>query len=280
MTSQAETLPAAVEAPVGSKPSASAALKDLFVHALVQLRVFRSPYAGIMHLFLFWGVTIQILGTAVNLMQMKLFTPFELASFPRESLYLGYELAMDLAGGAILLGVAMALWRRLVLRPATLPNTLASFVPPVLLLLIALAGFLTEALRFVIVDPPWRAWSPIGNVAAGWLTALGVTRHRVRLPGGARRDAGGVLGGCAAGSHRGAARRAHSLRSVLHANGGRTGRQPHRQGGGLGHGPLPVQVRVHGRDAQGELHLRDRELRRASAGAGRPGSPGNQPHAL
>jgi heterodisulfide reductase subunit C/nitrate reductase gamma subunit len=164
--------------PARARASASAAapaLKDLVAHAIVQRRVISQPYAGLMHMLIFWGVTIQVLGTAVNLMQMRLFTPWVLDTFPRGPAYLGYELVMDLAGVAILLGVAMAAFRRIVLRPRTLPNTLGDFYPLVLLTLLPLAGFLAESMRLLAVAPPWARWSPAGNLVAHWLAAAGMT---------------------------------------------------------------------------------------------------------
>jgi hypothetical protein len=73
-------------------------IRDFFVHVLGQVRILRKAYPGIMHLLIFWGVTIQVVGTAVNLMQMALFIPFVELPFPRGSGYHIYELVMDLAG--------------------------------------------------------------------------------------------------------------------------------------------------------------------------------------
>jgi len=147
---------------------------DLFSNAVIQQRVLRDPYAAVMHLLLFWGVTIQVVGTAVNLMQMRLFTPWELGSFPRSLTYLGYELVMDLAGVAILLGMGMALWRRLVLRPKTLVTRWDDYYALALLTAIPVAGFTVEGLRLVATAPPWAHWSPVGNVVAGAMIGLGI----------------------------------------------------------------------------------------------------------
>jgi Fe-S oxidoreductase/nitrate reductase gamma subunit len=147
---------------------------DFLVNVIGQKRVLARPYAGVMHFLIFWGVTIQVLGTAVNLMQMKLFTPFEITFFPRSNLYLAYELIMDLAGVAILVGVAMALFRRLALRPRTMPSRWDDYYALGLLALIPMVGFTVEALRMVAVSPPWAAWSPVGNALAGFLRGAGV----------------------------------------------------------------------------------------------------------
>lgn len=148
---------------------------DFFIHAIGQLRVLRKAYPGIMHLLIFWGVTIQVIGTAINLMQMALFVPFVELPFPRGAGYYAYELIMDLAGVAILLGVGMAAFRRFVLRPKTLETTWDDIYALVLLTLIPLVGFTTEGLRLLSAAPPWAHWSPVGNLVANLLNALGVS---------------------------------------------------------------------------------------------------------
>src|SRR4030065_1421463 len=94
-------------------------IRDFFVHALGQVRILKKSHPGIMHFLIFWGVTIQVLGTIINLLNMLLFFPIVI-TFPRGTAYLIYELVMDLAGIAILAGDIMAFFRRLVLRPKTL----------------------------------------------------------------------------------------------------------------------------------------------------------------
>jgi Fe-S oxidoreductase/nitrate reductase gamma subunit len=143
------------------------------LHALVQDRVWKRLYPGVMHFMLFWGVSIQVLGTAISLMQTTLFLPFSLP-FPRDGLYLGFELTMDLAGGMIYLGVGMALFRRLVLRPKTLSTTWDDWYALLLLLLIPTLGFITEGLRLLSIAPQWAAWSPIGSLFARLLGVLGL----------------------------------------------------------------------------------------------------------
>src|SRR4030067_3414471 len=94
-------------------------IRDFIIHALGQVRILQKAYPGIMHFLIFWGVTIQVLGTIINLLNMLLFFPIVI-TFPRGTAYLIYELVMDLAGIAILAGGIMAFFRRLVLRPQTL----------------------------------------------------------------------------------------------------------------------------------------------------------------
>ena len=152
-----------------------AATRDFFVNVLGQVRILKKVYPGVMHFLLFWGVSIQVIGTAINLMQMKLFTPFALETFPRTGWYLAYELTMDLAGVAILLGVLLAAFRRGVLRPKTLETRWDDTLALIVLTLIPLAGFTTEGLRLTAASPAWAAWSPVGNLVAGWMRALGLS---------------------------------------------------------------------------------------------------------
>lgn len=150
-------------------------LGDFLSNAVLQLRTYKKLYPGIMHALIFWGVTIQVLGTAINLMQMQLFIPFVELPFPRGQLYLAFELVMDLAGVAILLGVTMALFRRLATRPKTLETRWDDLAALALLALIPLAGFTLEGLRLTAVAPAWSGWSPVGSIFSQAFVALGLT---------------------------------------------------------------------------------------------------------
>ncbi len=148
---------------------------DLVVNAVLQIRIWDKAYPGLMHLLIFGGVTIQVLGTIVNLTQMALFIPFLELPFPRGTGYQIFELVMDLAGVAILLGVGMAAFRRLVLRPKTLESSWDDFYALTMLTLIPLAGFITEGARLLAANPPWASWSPVGNLVANIMRTSGMT---------------------------------------------------------------------------------------------------------
>ena len=151
------------------------AVKALFVDAILQKRIWKKIYAGLMHFLIFWGVTIQVIGTAINLMQMALFTPFALENFPRGNLYFAYEFIMDLAGIFILVGVGMAVFRRYILRPKALPTAWDDTFALTLLTLLPIAGFFTEAMRLTSAAPVWAKYSFAGNWLAGLLQGGGLT---------------------------------------------------------------------------------------------------------
>ena len=148
-------------------------VRDFFVHILGQVRILKKAYPGIMHFLIFWGVTIQVLGTILNILQMKLFLPWTINTFPRNNAYLAYELVMDIAGVFILLGVLMAAFRRYILRPKTLETHWDDTVALILLFLIAFIGFTNEGIRLMVTNPPWAAWSPVGNWVAGLMRWMG-----------------------------------------------------------------------------------------------------------
>jgi Fe-S oxidoreductase/nitrate reductase gamma subunit len=144
-----------------------------FLHAIVQDRVLSRLYPGIMHFMIFWGMTIQVIGTIINLLQYPLFLPFELP-WPQGNAYLGFELVMDIGGGMLLIGLVMAVLRRAFFRPSYLKNRWDDWYVLILLFGITMLGFFSEAARLVAAEPAWRAWSPIGNWIAIALQATGV----------------------------------------------------------------------------------------------------------
>lgn len=178
MTAQTIDTPAAISVPSPDRRwkrgLTAKRIQDFFADAVLQPRIWRSAYPGIMHGLIFWGVTIQILGTIINLMQMQLFVPFVELQFPRDSGYLIYELVMDIAGVAIFLGVFMALLRRLVLRPKTLETRWDDWYALIILFLVPFLGFTTEGLRIVSVTPEWSVWSPVGSAVAAFMRATGL----------------------------------------------------------------------------------------------------------
>lgn len=171
----AETLPARSTGLAVRAAGILPRVRDFLVHAVVQVRVLKKAYPGVMHALIFWGMTIQVVGTAISLMQLPLFVPFVELQFPRGNGYLAFELIMDLAGLAIIVGALMAAFRRLVLRPATLDTHWDDTYAILLLLLIPLLGFTTEGLRITAVPPPWANWSPVGRLVSGLMLALGMT---------------------------------------------------------------------------------------------------------
>ena len=155
-------------------------LGETLLYALGHIRTLKKLYPGIMHLLIFWGVLIQVIGTAIKIMQMGLFVPFTWPLFS-EGVYFAYELIMDLAGAAILLGVFLALIRRLILNPDYMENSWDDFYALILLALIPIVGYLNEGLRILVWEPDWAAWAPIGNWVYQLLSKTSLTATQADL---------------------------------------------------------------------------------------------------
>jgi len=178
MTTQEITQPEVKKSPLQALGAwfkkAQPRIRDFFLHVLAQVRILKKVYPGIMHFLIFWGVMIQVVGTIINILNMALFFPWVI-TFPRGTAYLVYEFVMDLGGFAILLGVTMAFFRRIALRPKSLETRWDDYYALTLLALIPLLGFSMEATRLLATSSPWAAYSPIGNLTAHILAGLGMT---------------------------------------------------------------------------------------------------------
>lgn len=153
------------------------AVKDFFVHILGQVRILRKAYPGLMHLLIFWGMTLLTIGHVVLLMQMALFLPFALP-FPRGDFYLAFETISDYAGLILLLGLIMAAIRRLVIKPKYLESRWDDYYALIMLSLIPIIGYVNEGIRIVGTNPEWAYRSPIGNMVANWLQGMGLTAQQ------------------------------------------------------------------------------------------------------
>jgi len=161
-----------------------ARLGSVVVHAIGQVRTAREAYAGIMHLAIFWGMIALLMGTALATVDWDVTRLFFGFQFLTGGIYVVYELVLDVLGLLVLVGLTMAIVRRYLLRPARLGNAPRRLLAwddayvLVMLMLIALSGYLVEGLRIAVVQPEWARWSPVGRMVAGWFIALGDPTNR------------------------------------------------------------------------------------------------------
>ncbi len=156
-----------------------ARLWSLITQVLGQRRTLDEIYPGAMHFALFWGMLVLAIGTALATVDWDFTHLFFGFQFLTSWVYLAFELILDILGLLVIVGLGMAIYRRYATRPARLQNlpakTLArddAFVL-VMLIFIALSGYLTEGLRIAVTRPDWAAWSPVGRIVAAGFLALG-----------------------------------------------------------------------------------------------------------
>ena len=159
------------------------ATRDVFMHRrfLGQKGRKTELYPGMMHFCLFWGAMFLLLATSVSAIEDNLHFWLNI-EFPTRHFRVQASLIWDIAGGGLAtVGVAMAFFRRYVLRPPRL-NTL--FEDPIILFVILaliVTGFVVEGLRIGATEmnpasefysPSDAKWSPIGYIFANMFSGL------------------------------------------------------------------------------------------------------------
>ena len=135
-------------------------LGRLIQYAIVQTKVLRQKYPGIMHLGIAWGFFVFFLGTAFATIDSHFF------KFLEGNIYLLYKFVLDIFTVFFLVGAGMAAYRRYAQKPERLTLESGFTLSLVLITLIVLGGLLTESLRLAVERPAWAWWTP-----AGWLLA-------------------------------------------------------------------------------------------------------------
>ncbi len=128
-------------------------LAELVKTTLFQSRLARDGYSLVMHQAIFWGMVFLFIGTALATIDQDFTNRLLGWQLLRGRFYLLFEFVLDVFGVVLIAGVAMAAYRRHVLRPERLQPTrkrisLWDAFPFLLVLaLIAVTGFLVEGLR-------------------------------------------------------------------------------------------------------------------------------------
>ena len=140
-------------------------------------RIVRDRYAGLMHLLIFGGFGLLLMGPFLD------FVSEHIVHFMEGNVYLGVHLVLNVGGLLVLAGVGMAAYRRYVIRPAKLDNMLDDAVTLTLLSVIIVTGFVLQGLRIAATQldthPDWAAWTPVSFVLAEAFSRLG---NNVILP--------------------------------------------------------------------------------------------------
>ncbi len=140
----------------------------------------RNKYGGLMHLLIFIGFVTLLIGTFIVMIEDDITVPIFHYSFYRGNFYLGYKLAMNIAGLLLIAGVLMAFYRRLVTHPKTQDTSADDLVLLAFLVLLTVQGYVLGALRLAVQHDSWSSWSfvsyalaaPLRGLSDSWLRAL------------------------------------------------------------------------------------------------------------
>ena len=139
--------------------------RGLLIEVFGQRRHLRDPFPGVAHLLIFYGFLGAFIATTVIAVQEWTGIHFIAGPF-----YLYFSLFADLAGGIGLVGLSMALYWRLIVRPDRLHSVMDDWIALGLLFLLFIQGFVVEGIRMALTEavsaPEVALWSPIGYAVA------------------------------------------------------------------------------------------------------------------
>jgi Fe-S oxidoreductase/nitrate reductase gamma subunit len=154
-------------------------VKRFLKFGLGQRKVVNKESGGVMHGALFFGFLMLLAYTTIIFIQDDLLVG---TTFLQGGVYLTLEFLGDSLGLAFVVGLAISLYRRYVMRLDRLETRWDDSFVVAMLVWIGVSGFVLEALRF-LWGPGWFAYasfSPVGAGLASALAALGV--HSTVVP--------------------------------------------------------------------------------------------------
>jgi len=164
-------------------------LSDIFTHRTL---LKRDVYAGIAHAGIFLGFLLGLIGTTLIFLEVDILKPLLGISFWKGWFYLWFSLFLDLGHLAVVMGIVLLMWRRgafnltkldylrsyrgeTSLRPSALSWKMEDWLFLFFFLAIEITGFVLEAVRILMDQPAWAAWSPVGNALAVAFGAMGMS---------------------------------------------------------------------------------------------------------
>ncbi|MCC7449737.1 MAG: 4Fe-4S dicluster domain-containing protein [Anaerolineae bacterium] len=129
-------------------------------YVVAQYKILRDRIPGTMHLAIFTGFTIFFIGTALATIDADITLPLFNIKLLSGAFYLFYKVVLDVFSLIFMIGLSMALWRRLRPRPSKLTyNAGFTFILGQLWLFV-LTGLLIEAMRiaYVVATDGTRFW--------------------------------------------------------------------------------------------------------------------------
>ncbi|MBN2241689.1 MAG: 4Fe-4S dicluster domain-containing protein [Acidobacteria bacterium] len=153
-------------------------LREIFL----QKQVRNSRFPAVLHCFIFYSFLVLFITTLIIMVQYDMNHLFgtNLSIF-QGFVYVFFSVASELAGILILIGVGMALYRRKIRKPETLPHTAENSYVLLLIAAMVVTGYLVEGLRIAFHGDPWSPLSFVGLGMAKLFTGMGedtgVTLH-------------------------------------------------------------------------------------------------------
>jgi Fe-S oxidoreductase len=154
-------------------------IKGFFVYVLGQGRLLRWPYAGILHVLIFWGFLVLLTAIAQGIVE-ALWQGFTFADLPFAG---ALAFLQDLFASLVVVGIVMALVNRLLVRPIRFRG---SHEGDALLILGWIAAIMVMmqadyATRIALGDDGTQAWRPFASAFSRTFAGLGTQSEALRV---------------------------------------------------------------------------------------------------
>lgn len=151
-------------------------LRESFAAIFGHKKLLRDPYAGLMHLCIFYGFLGLTIATAI--VAVEEYGPWH---FYTGTFYIVYSLAVTLVGLLFLTGLGMALYRRYFMAVGRIQNTPGMTALAWTLAVLGIGGFLLSGARIAIQYPDFERWRFVGYGIAT-VIRLFTTDPRILIP--------------------------------------------------------------------------------------------------
>lgn len=141
-------------------------IAGVIVYVLGQKRMFDEKYAGFMHVFIFWGFVMLSFWTITFVGEgLKGGYVFPLIKSPDlGAVYLSF---VDIFELLVIIGVAMAFWRRLVSRPDRLTLNFDGLFALIMILSLMVSDILVRGTRLAAHKELVSGFTPVGSLVSG-----------------------------------------------------------------------------------------------------------------
>jgi len=134
---------------------------QLFRYGFLQRKVMARRYSGLMHMALFSGFVGLFMGSVLVQIDGYLLKPWGLP-FLQGSVYQVFQAILDVFGLIFILGLGLALYRRLWIKPLHLQTGPQILIILFVFLYLGVTGFLLEGLRMALESRPSEPWAFAG----------------------------------------------------------------------------------------------------------------------
>jgi Fe-S oxidoreductase/nitrate reductase gamma subunit len=150
-------------------------IRHMVESVLLQKKVARVRWPGLLHGFFFWGFVLLFIGTTLIVIQADFTDLFFDVKFLKGTFYLFFSIILDVAGLTCIFMLVGLLVRRYFFPPAELPTKNDDAIMHGLLLTILCTGFLIEGSRIAVTElgTSLSYWSPMGLLVAKGISGMG-----------------------------------------------------------------------------------------------------------